>query len=66
MELRKLKKQRNYKDETKFSLAISLVTDDMNCHVAMFPEVMFLDVTANTNRQKRDLFLIVVNRIQGK
>ena len=60
IELRKLKKQMNYKDGTEILLAISLVTDDMNRHVAMFPEVMFLDVTANTNRQKRDLFLMVV------
>ena len=43
-----------------------VLTDDMNRHVAMFPEVMFLDVTANTNRQKRDFFLMVVNRIQDK
>ena len=50
IELRKLKKQMNYKDGTEILLAISLVTDDMNRHVAMFPEVMFLDVTANTNR----------------
>ena len=60
IEVRNLKKQMNYKDGTEILLAISLVTDDMNRHVAMFPEVMFLDVTANTNRQKRDLFLMVV------
>ena len=38
----------NYKDSTEILLAISLVTDDMDRHVAMFPEVVFLDVTANT------------------
>jgi len=58
----RLKTPRQTKIElgTEILLAISLVTDDMNRHVAMFPEVMFLDVTANTNRQKRDLFLMVV------
>ena len=28
--------------------------------VRMFPEVIFMDVISNTNRQKRDLFLLVV------
>jgi len=57
MELSKLKKQTNSKDGTEILLAISLVTDDTNRHIAMFPEVMFIDVTANTNRQKKRLIL---------
>ena len=32
----------------------------------MFPEVMFLDVIANTNRQKLDLFLMVVKDASGQ
>ena len=46
-------------------LAISVATDDMLRHTAMFPEVLYLDVTANTNKQKRDLFLMVVKDSNG-
>ena len=59
-DLQKLRDKMNYSDGTEVLLAISVVTDDMTRHVAMFPEVFYLDVTANTNRQKRDLFLMVV------
>ena len=31
----------------------------------MFPEIFYLDVTANTNKQKRDLFLMVVKDSNG-
>ena len=33
-------------------LALSVATDDMIRHVAMFPEVFYLDITANTNSLK--------------
>ena len=62
----KLKKKMKYNDETELLLAISITTDDMNHHVNMFPEVFYLDVTANTNKQKRDLFLMVVKDANGK
>ena len=32
----------------------------------MFPEVFFMDVTANTNRQKRELFILIVKDASGK
>ena len=38
----------------------------MNRHVNMFPEVFYLDVKPNTNKQKRDIFLIVVKDANGK
>ena len=38
----------------------------MNRPVNMFPEVFYLDVTANTNKQKRELFLMVVKDANGK
>jgi hypothetical protein len=47
-------------------LAITITTDDMNRHVNMFPGVFYLNVTANTNKQKRDLFLMVVKYANGK
>ena len=34
--------------------------------VHMFPEVFYMDVTANTNRQKRDMFLLVVKDANGE
>ena len=60
-ELRKLKKQMSFNEGTKILLAISIASDKMIRHVSMFPEVMFMDITANTNRQKRNLFVMVVN-----
>ena len=51
-DLRKLKKEMNYKDGTEILLALSVATDYMIRHVAMFPEVFYLDVTVNTNRLK--------------
>ena len=47
-------------------LSITIADDDMIWHVHMFPEVMFMDAIANTNRQKRDLFLIVVKDASGE
>ena len=55
-DLTKLKKEMKYNDETELLLAISITTDDMNRHVNMFPEVFYLDVTANTNKQKGTFF----------
>jgi len=54
-DLIKLKKEAKYNDGTELLLAISITTDDMNCHVNMFPEVFYLDVTANTTKQKGSL-----------
>ena len=64
-DLRKLRKEMNYKDGTEILLALSVATDEMARHVQMFPEVFYLDVTANTNKQKRDLFLMFVKDADG-
>ena len=55
-----------YNDGIELLLAISITTDDMNRYVNMFPEFFYLDGTANTNKQKRDLFLVVVKDANGK
>ncbi|KAL7543722.1 hypothetical protein ACHAXR_013004 [Thalassiosira sp. AJA248-18] len=65
-ELDKLKKEIGYKEGTEILLALSVATDEMVRHVNMFPEVFYLDVTANTNRQKRDLFIMVVKDANGQ
>jgi len=65
-ELRELKQQLGFSDDTDILLALSVASDEMIRHVHMFPEVFFMDVTANTNRQKRDLFLLVVKDACGE
>jgi len=64
-ELRKLRKEMNYKNGTEILLALSVSTNKMARRVQIFPEVFHLDVTANTNKQKRDLFLMVVKDAVG-
>ena len=56
----------NYKDGTEIVLAISITTDKMSRRVHMYPEVLSFDVTANTNRQNRDLFMMVVKDSDGR
>ena len=65
-ELKKLKKQMAYKDDTQILLALSVASDKMMRMVHMFPEVIFMDVTSGTNKQKRDLFLMVVKDGNGE
>ena len=55
----------NYKEGTDIVLAISVATDDMARRVHMYPEVFYFDVTANTNKQNRDLFMMVVKDADG-
>ena len=65
-ELKRMKKEMSLKDETEILLAISVASDDMIRSVHMFPEVFYMDVTANTNKQKRNLFLMVVKDVNGE
>ena len=65
-DLASLRRELNMKDGASILLSLSIATDEMQRHVHMFPEVMFLDVIANTNRQKRDLFLMVVKDASGE
>jgi hypothetical protein len=59
-ELRKLKKELSFTEGTEILLALSMASDEMIRHVQMFPEVWFMDVTAQTNKQNRDIFIMVV------
>lgn len=65
-ELDKLRKELSYEDGTEILLALSIASDEMARAVHMFPEVWYMDVTANTNRQKRGLFLMVVKDPNGE
>ena len=65
-QLRQLRRQMAYKDGTEILLALSVATDEMVRAVHMFPEVFYMDTTAKTNKQNRDLFLMVVKNRYGK
>ena len=62
-ELQRLREEMNYEEGTEIVLAVSFATDEMIRLVHMYPEVFYMDVTGNTNRQKRDIFLMVVKDI---
>ena len=65
-ELRQLRKDMALEDGTEILLSLSIATVDMQRAVHMFPEVMYIDVIANTNRQKRDLLVVVVKDASGE
>ena len=63
-DLSKLRKEMNYKDGTEILLALLQRTKwhvMFKCSLRFF----YLDVTANTNKQKWDLFLMVVKDADG-
>ena len=59
-ELKKLKSEMKLKDGNEILLSLSVASDEMMRAVHMFPEVGYMDVTSNTNREGRDLHLLVV------
>ena len=65
-ELKKLRKDMSMKGGTEILLAISIATSSMQRAVHMFPEVIYMDIISNTNRQKRDLFLLVLKDASGE
>lgn len=65
-EVSNLRAELGYQKGTKILLLLSLATDEMIRLVTAYPEVFFMDVTANTNRQKRGMFLAVVKDSSGK
>ena len=65
-QLNQLKKAINYVEGTKTLLSIFLTSDKMIYATHMFPEVFYGDVTCSTNRQRSNLYLIVVKDANGK
>ena len=49
----------NYKDGTDILLAISVASDEITRALHMFPYVAYMDVTSNTTKEGRYLFLVV-------
>jgi hypothetical protein len=60
-----LRKDYRLHDNTQMMVLLSLCTKDMNKYVSMYPEVWFVDCTAGTNRQKRQLFVMAVRTSTG-
>ena len=65
-ELRQLRKDFSMNNHSEILLSLSIADDDMQRAVHMFPEVFYMDVIANTNRQKRDLFVLVIKDASGE
>ena len=59
-ELAKLKHEMGFKKGTNMLIAVSISSDQMLCHVHMFSETWFMDVTSNLNRLKWDVFIVIV------
>ena len=66
VELQKLRDELTIDHGNEILVALSIASDQMLRHVHMFPETWFMDVTANTNKLKRDIFLMVVRDANGQ
>ena len=64
-ELNRVRKQLELENGEKILLALSVATDEMIWAMQMHPKVQFMDVMANINAQKRDLFLSVLKSSIG-
>ena len=60
VELQKLRDKLTVDHGSNILIALSIASDQMMRDVHMFSKTWFMDVTANTNKLKRDIFLIVV------
>ena len=58
--INEMSKRLGFKKGTEIVLMVSISSDEMTHQVHMFPECWFLDCSCNANREKRDLFLLVV------
>ena len=65
-ELKKLKSETKLKDGTEIVLSLSVVSDEMMRAVHMFPEVGYMDVISNTNKEGCDIHLLVVKDASGE
>lgn len=65
-QLRKVRRELKLKDTSRTLLALSVATNNMIRTMQMFPEVQFIDVAANMNKQKRDVLFSVVKEATGE
>ena len=64
--LRKVCNDLKLGNRSRVLLALSTATDNMIRAIHMFPEVQFIDVAANLNKQKRDMLFSVVKEATGQ
>ena len=64
-EVLSLRRSKLINDSEKILLLISISSNEMVQVVSMYPEVWFMDVTAGTNRQKTDMFMLAVRSPYG-
>ena len=64
--IRSLRRSLKFDDREKMLLLVSIATDEMMRLCMMFPEVFYMDVTNNTNTNKKDLFVLVTKDSAGK
>lgn len=64
--VKNLREDLAFHDNKKLVLLLSFSTDEMIKAVQKYPEVWYMDVTGRANRQKRDLFLMVVRKPSGQ
>ena len=65
-ELRHLRKDFSMKKYSEILLSLSIADDDMQRAVHMFPKVFYMDIISNTNRQKRDICVLVLKDAYGE
>ena len=65
-QLRKVRRELKLQDTSRTLLALSVATNSMIRTMQMFPEVQFIDVAANMNKQKRDVLFSVVKEATGE
>lgn len=64
--VKELREDMLFGDSKKMVLIVSFSTDEMIREVNKYPEVWYMDVTGRANRQKRELFLMVVRKPSGE
>jgi len=61
-----IRKQLMLREDQSLLLAVCWVSDDERRLAEMFPEVLYMDVTSQTNNEKRPLFLVAGKDSCGK
>ena len=65
-ELCQLRKDLSMENGTEILLSFSIATTDMQRVVHMFPKVIYMDVISNSNKQKRDLFCLLLRMLLAR
>jgi hypothetical protein len=61
-----IRKELQLTDSQSILLAVAWISDEERRLVSMFPEVLFMDVTSQTNNEKRGLFMVAGKDSHGR